>query len=587
MRKQNKKGFTIVELVIVIAVIAILVAVMVPTFVTLVRKAQISNDRQLVKNLNTALQTESQSKEAPKTMQAALDIAAEYGYDVAKINAKASDNEILWDSTNNVYCYFDKDGGIEYIPEAPKAKETADVDYWVVSETVNTKYSTYYTGSADAEIVATKGFDAGNSGVKNVTYKTNDTQKVTIRTYGSDCVLTIEAPNSDVNFYGFAKEVNVKEVKDSSLHIYGSTKQLAVTKGHVAVEETGIVFEVVQMGAADVAEVASVAATITNNGYIGVISLSKNTVEAVKTAIKDDTTKVVATKAIGGDYEIATLAQLENFRDTVNAGNDFAGKTVKLTADIKLNDGWKPIGEGSRAVGKGSIAAQNTTTFFKGEFNGQDHTISNLNNKGFVPTAARLVDDDGVKTYAYGLFALVGAGAEIKNLKLTNVAIDTTTYGEAIGDSVGALIGYSHGSLTVSGIEVSGSIKSGDAVGGIIGRSYNKAGEAQADFAYSVTGCVNNAAVTAGTEVAQKAAGIVGYININKGYAGTFTGNTNNGTISGGAAYSGTSAKTYVAGGVGTYVLNAKLAVVSSAVNTLNYGTATKTTSASSTYTLD
>ena len=39
MKKMNKKGFTIVELVIVIAVIAILAAVLIPTFANLISKA--------------------------------------------------------------------------------------------------------------------------------------------------------------------------------------------------------------------------------------------------------------------------------------------------------------------------------------------------------------------------------------------------------------------------------------------------------------------------------------------------------------------------------------------------------------------
>lgn len=40
MKKTNKKGFTIVELVIVIAVIAILAAVMIPTFGKIIETAQ-------------------------------------------------------------------------------------------------------------------------------------------------------------------------------------------------------------------------------------------------------------------------------------------------------------------------------------------------------------------------------------------------------------------------------------------------------------------------------------------------------------------------------------------------------------------
>lgn len=40
MKRANKKGFTIVELVIVIAVIAILAAVMIPTFSSVIGKAR-------------------------------------------------------------------------------------------------------------------------------------------------------------------------------------------------------------------------------------------------------------------------------------------------------------------------------------------------------------------------------------------------------------------------------------------------------------------------------------------------------------------------------------------------------------------
>ena len=49
MAKRLKRAFTIVELVIVIAVIAILAAVLIPTFTTLIDKANESNDIALVK----------------------------------------------------------------------------------------------------------------------------------------------------------------------------------------------------------------------------------------------------------------------------------------------------------------------------------------------------------------------------------------------------------------------------------------------------------------------------------------------------------------------------------------------------------
>ena len=55
MRNTNKKGFTIVELVIVIAVIAILAAVLIPTFSGIIKKAQQSADQQAVSQMNTIL----------------------------------------------------------------------------------------------------------------------------------------------------------------------------------------------------------------------------------------------------------------------------------------------------------------------------------------------------------------------------------------------------------------------------------------------------------------------------------------------------------------------------------------------------
>ena len=47
MKKNNKKGFTIVELVIVIAVIAILSAIMIPTFGSIIDKANESEALQV------------------------------------------------------------------------------------------------------------------------------------------------------------------------------------------------------------------------------------------------------------------------------------------------------------------------------------------------------------------------------------------------------------------------------------------------------------------------------------------------------------------------------------------------------------
>ena len=50
--RKTKKGFTVVELVIVIAVIAVLAAILIPTFISLDSRAKKASDQSLVKNLN-------------------------------------------------------------------------------------------------------------------------------------------------------------------------------------------------------------------------------------------------------------------------------------------------------------------------------------------------------------------------------------------------------------------------------------------------------------------------------------------------------------------------------------------------------
>ena len=67
--KRNKRGFTIVELVIVIAVIAILAAVLILTFTTLVDRAKRTADLQECKSAYTQMLTQEEyfgSKEAAK-----------------------------------------------------------------------------------------------------------------------------------------------------------------------------------------------------------------------------------------------------------------------------------------------------------------------------------------------------------------------------------------------------------------------------------------------------------------------------------------------------------------------------------------
>ena len=540
--KKTKKAFTLVELLVVIAILAVLATVGIVGYTSFTKKAKESNDKSVISQINLALQASEVADGKPQTLNEALNVVEEAGFVVANLTPSTEGYDYVYDMKNNRFALMD---GNKVVSEATDHPFEEGVNAWQLvapGQTLSTNRSNYLKSGWGGNVQVSTGLDCGDNENLHVTYNhQGGHQEVTIRLLGDTSSLVVNAPNDDVNFYGYVATLDVAAVASSSLHIYGSVNKLALTSGHAQVETTGVVFDIVQVGAAE----TGTGATITNNGYVADASLSQNTSAEAKAAA----TQQVSGKTVGGDYEIGSLAKLETFRETVNAGNSFKGLKVKLVADITLTDGWKPIGEGSREVANSNTAATGTGTFFRGEFDGNGHTIYNLNNIGFVPTASRIVSDKNEKTYCYGLFALVGDGAYFHDLKLKNVNIDTTLYGSAIGDSVGALIGYSDGSLKVMNVEVSGLVKGADAVGGIIGRSYKRIStwdSAKNPFEYVISGCINNANVTIGTNEGQKGAGIVGYVSF-KDFNATLTNNTNNGTISGGSTTGGRALRASIA----------------------------------------
>lgn len=209
-------------------------------------------------------------------------------------------------------------------------------------------------------------------------------------------------------------------------------------------------------------------------------------------------------------YTIATVEQLEAFRDSVNAGTNYQGKVIELTADVTLpSDSWTPIGPSTR---KSSGLATGSTPF-AGTFNGEGHTISGL-------TISSTLSAD----YALGLFGALD-GATVENLTLTDVAIDVPT-----SELAGAAAGLMVDDATVSNVQVSGKVSGLAGIGGIVGRM---------TLTGAIENCTNNADVSALGGVGN-VGGIVGaaYYTTPDGTM-TISGCSNTGTITGTEAVGG------------------------------------------------
>lgn len=246
---KNRKGFTVVELVIVIAIIAILAAVLIPTFASLIAKANVSVDTQLVRNLNNALTAEKAGGENNKTMYDALMMVKSAGYDIDTIVSK-SGNNIAWDSKNDRFVLIDPNNNTYIYPTESGADSytiATPVDFFVIYNEVpalaNQRYSVYLSKNATvAPAVEVKvGFDAGeNTAVTELTYKGVGTaQNVVIRTNSFATTLTINDSSAQGKIYHYDNlgKLIITDCAMESYHEMGIVGYAELQNGHLAVEE--------------------------------------------------------------------------------------------------------------------------------------------------------------------------------------------------------------------------------------------------------------------------------------------------------------------------------------------------------------
>ena len=481
MNRNTKKGFTIVELIIVIAVIGILAAVLIPTFSGLIRNSQEAKDTALVRNLNVLLKMDNTKHESMRSVVEALD---KQGADITKLTAAITENRILWDSEADLFAYLNKgtDGKetISYIPDFDGTPLETKYKYWIVSDNkadVDSKdYSVYWRGEGMPELTVYTGFDCGKAKFGKIIYTSDKQQDVSLYINGGD--LDVSAENKGTQrLYGYVATATIATGNDC-LYVHGTIANARVTAGKV-VADGGLVM---------VAAAESGVTVVGQNGGIVAKTADAGTLP--------DTVKL-STDAEKSAYalEIGTGAELASFRDMVNSGMTYAGLTVKLTADIDLSShgNWNPIGNryalnGTSVVDTTKEDGKEYRKAFKGTFDGQGHTISGLfiNSNAENYKAPKAAPKDGIKnTSSYAaLFGYVD-NAIVKNF---------TVNGLVSGCDVAGVIGILGDNCTVdrvvSNVDVGG--KTGEneeallrgKAGGIINMTKGNGSK--------ITNCTNN-----------------------------------------------------------------------------------------------
>ena len=505
MKRTNKKGFTIVELVIVIAVIAILAAVLIPNISRLVRKANESNDVSLAKNMNTLLTMDEAENGKATNMYDVLIALENGGFKLSTLNPRASGNVFAWDKANNQIVYLSKD---KILFQAKEVKDKGDLYITTRdADTFNTfpGYSFYLVQDLSADVTLSEGsnLDTGEFTLNgDVSCTTNKDVDIRGKINGT---LTVNSNAGKITNYSIVENVVIENTAKTSYHEKGQVQKFTINdslKGKVVFENSAYVKTLVQKNTKTESEVE-------NKGFI-------ETVSSESTA--PDGKKIAATDKANFKIEISTFEELCNFRDKVNAGATYAGMTVRLMADIDISSrAWTPIGAYPRKVEDGMINSKGekvkvtldkvpAATVFKGKFDGQGYTISGLTNTGFRISTSYMgynaTTPENYNEYVFGLFGSI-VNAEIRNLNLTKVNIDLVCDNtlKVLGDSVGAVVGNVAGTgCKIENCKVlSGKISGYDATAGVIGRI------TATDT--TVSGCVNAVAI----ESTRRAAGIIGY----------------------------------------------------------------------------
>ena len=98
--KQTKKGFTLVELLVVIAILAILATVSVVGYTSFITKANISNDTVIARELTTLIQA-TDITDPVEDFDDVINVLYQNGFLLANLNTKTQGCFFVWESTNN------------------------------------------------------------------------------------------------------------------------------------------------------------------------------------------------------------------------------------------------------------------------------------------------------------------------------------------------------------------------------------------------------------------------------------------------------------------------------------------------------
>ncbi len=456
---KNKKGFTLVELVIVIAVIAILAGVMIGTFASVVKKANES--------------AKMQEMAAAKTEQTANDV----------IEKLSNSNWLGWED-------FETNLVAKMTEVYKGAKDVTDVN--TIQEAVKTAVAEYYakhsqdnTGLTEEQVK----YIVETAVAKNAYVGVTEAQVKAIinAAVSGTSTLTKSQVQEIVNA---AQDRNLTAAQVSAA-IATATKNLTTTDD--VSKKADEILKAVN---------AASAKALTEKQVQDIVNAAVWNAGGVTKTWFDETTYATTEKyTVSGAQEIAGLATL------VNGGYNFAGKTITITGenntiDISATGNWTPIGNtwGNEFKGTISGGTEGSPVVIKGLT--LDEQFSAVR-EGYLINCSSTGNMDKV---GVGFVAYLGEGSTLSNITFEDVNVNITD-ASMDGISIGVAVGYLDGG-TIDNVTVkSGTVKGVYRVAGLCGAA--AWGTIKNCEVGSIT--IESTGTKRGNDTCYSASGIVGY----------------------------------------------------------------------------
>ena len=445
MKKKIKKAFTLVELLVVIAILAILATVSIVGYNSFTKKAKVSNDTVLVKQMNDILFASKQTDEANPTMEDAISDVLDGGYDLDKLTPTTAGYNIVWDSKNDQMVLLDENMNAVYPSDVDMSKK---YNYFAmvsgeeeITSGKKADFSHYlkdgFTTAGDIE--TSTGIDVGrNTNINTITYTNNNEESIIIRTNSFDTIMSINAKNNEVSHYGDAKEANILNVKKGTYNEYGRILgNINIAYGYISLKDGSSVSNVVVKELTDgkttitptntedfkvsvennasinmvISEVETITVPVEGKKASSIPSITKNENKAY-IGKQGYTNFSMATQAAKDGDTITLLENTNNFLYFINSKNEAKSITLDLNGfDFSLsNASNNPI------AANRTVKIKNGNLIFNG-FNNVRYAIDIKEN------AFLTLENVNFETDAMYALYLAGNGSKLNLINSTITAI--------------------------------------------------------------------------------------------------------------------------------------------------------------------